>query len=330
MRIAIAIALNNFDRITRMWEILHYFENSPHELFIIGSGRAFSVVEEQFPESFGVTYPKNPQSEKEREEIIWLNNQFLSERLRYFKPDVMILDGEEFSARLAYQRRIPIISIDPQHLFQYARFNIAIPPNRFDVLMAEKDKLKNRPFRAKRYLLPTFIESSIRAHNAVVTKPIFRSRAIKELMPTTGDYILVFAWPNIQQELRHFRSIEQIAIAHVPMLRHRKEKERVVWEQKIDGSLGTVRKRRKEQLPQVLSTDELKSKLPESDEYVSYKISDTDGWLSELAASRALLADANPTAIAEAIALQKPMLIIPKADNFQQWCYAQYIENNKI
>jgi uncharacterized protein (TIGR00661 family) len=66
--------------------------------------------------------------------------------------------------------------------------------------------------------------------------------------------------------------------------------------------------------------------LPNNERYLQYAVADNEPWLSSLHTSKATVMDGELTAIAESIALRKPMLLVPHPQRFDQWCYAHYIE----
>jgi hypothetical protein len=109
------------------------------------------------------------------------------------------------------------------------------------------------------------------------------------------------------------------------MRKYREKREQVLWEQEIEGGEGILR-RRKQSLPSMIEQSELTIQLPPSTPYLTHKVASPEEWIPDLLSCRAVICDGNHTTIAEAITAQKPMLIIPKPDDFPQWCYSQYIE----
>ncbi len=326
MRIVIASALDKFNSVTRLWETIRYLTSQSHEWHVVGSGKAFEAVEKQYPDSFGVNYPRDAETEAEREQLLWQYNSDLEAKLQRFRPHVMLLDGEYFASQVAQKLKIPILSIDPQHLFHFARFDITIPPTQFAQLMEVKESVKQIPYRASHYLMPNFIQAPIRSKRAMLTQPVLPQDTLNS-EPTRGDKMLAFAWPSLQEDLALFSLVEQPVLAHIPLRKQRQKRERVLFEREVSGSEGQLLRRRKERLPQELAPAELDLQLPPSTRHVTYKIAGHESWSKDLVDARAVLIDGNPVTIAEAIALKKPMLVIPKPDDFPQWCFGQYVEH---
>lgn len=325
MRIVIASALDKLNSVTRLRETIRYMSGQSHEWHLVGSGKAFEAFEEEFPDSFGINYPQRAESEAEREELLWQHNRVLEGKLKRFRPHVVLVDGEYFAAKVAQQLKIPVLSFDPQHIFQFARFDITIPPAQFEQLSGVKEDTKQLPLRATHYLLPTFLKASIRSKHATLAQTALPEGLAAQ--PTSvGDYIQAFAWPSLQEDLDLFTMVEQQVVAHLPLRKQRANRERVLFEHEVNGSEGQVLRRRKERLPQELGLEELRSQLPPSTQHITYKVADHETWSSNLLNASAALIDGNPITIAEAIALHKPMLVIPRPDSFAQWCFGQHVE----
>lgn len=324
MKLTIATACEGLNRTTRVWRLIEHLQAQGHIISVVGSGRAFGALTDVVERTFTISYKPSPYGQSQ-EETNWQNNKFLLERLKQFQPQAMILDGEPFAASLANQLQIPIISVDHQHLFQFARLDLAIPPKQLDRLVEIKEHLKSRNYRAHTYLMPLFFDAQVSAPNAQITQGLTRMH-IDQLSPSQGDAFVAFGWPHIQSDLRACQLLEQKVEVHVPLRKHRKETERVVSDEEVHGSKGTLRRRRKEALPRKLESDELASMLPDDQPFITHQIAEPDSWLGALSQAKAVLMDGELTAINEAIALGVPMLLLPYPERFDQWCYAHMVE----
>lgn len=380
MNILIATALDHPDRITRFWEVLRYLSTTDHKVLIMGSGSGFAAVQEDYPDAFLLRYPEEAEDDSEFERLLWMFNRPLQGRLEQFAPQVMLWDGEPFSTHIARRVWLPVISMDPEYLYQYARFTITIPPSPFEQFMALKNKLKKRGFRAQRHLLPTFVKAKIRAQDVTLTQPIVRDE-VRTATPSYGENILALVGPELKNQLKEFRTAEQPVIAHLLLERQRgDQQEHVLFERELsvsedhtsivdedeiaafeaarlaemeeeDGWNDTVEpvieekvevapkpeeppasfqrkivKRRKRKLPDELNETELQSKLPPSEPGITYRVADPEAWTHDLQECKAVLSNGNATAIAEAITLKKPLLVVPKEDDFASWANAQHVE----
>ncbi len=117
MNILIASALNDSDRISRLWELLRYFSTTQHSLFLLGSGSGFAPFQDDYPDnSYSLQYPAASESDEDYGRLLWELNRPLQEPLEKFQPHVMLWDGEPFATHIANRVRVPIVSIDPEYM----------------------------------------------------------------------------------------------------------------------------------------------------------------------------------------------------------------------
>lgn len=124
---------------------------------------------------------------------------------RDFDPDIVITDFEPLSALLAKIERKPLISLDNQH--QLTNTRIGVPARYQKDFIADKLVIKSLIWRAQKYLVTSFFETPITKKNTQIFPPIVRKQVLS-LVPTTGDYILVYAGAHFDNVLRVLRKTQ--------------------------------------------------------------------------------------------------------------------------
>lgn len=325
MKIAIASTLDSFDRIARTQEILRHFAASERSCLVVGAGPDFLALEQIYPQHSFVS-SIDPDDAPTSTDGSSETSRRLFGRLRQFSPQAVLLDGTSPIESVAESLGIPIISIDPHFLFQFGHLDIMIPPTQFQELMSLKEQIRERLSPAQSYLIPNWFEPSFRSSQVILTQPLLRQDLTAE-PPSSGGILLAFAAPHILPDIPVFSTVEQPVQVFVSVDKQRQQKERVLWEREIKGTEGTMVRRRKQQLPQNLDTTELLSQLPDSTPHISYQLAQHELWVKAMPSCKAVLSDGHPMIIAEALFLQKPILVIPKHHDFASWGYAQYVEH---
>jgi uncharacterized protein (TIGR00661 family) len=200
--------------------------------------------------------------------------------LLVFKPDVIITDFEPWTAWSAALLRIPIISLDNQHMICSTAIKYPVQDwwsyikSRLVIFIAV-------PF-AKARIITTFFEVRITSSEAILVGPVLRP-SITRLKPTKKGPVLVYQTSDSNQEL--IKALKRI---------------------------------------------------PEKFVIYGFDRSDTDGnlqfrkfnetvFFTDLARSRAVIANGGFTLLTEALYLGKPVLSIPVEQQFEQLLNANYL-----
>ena len=364
MRIIYATKFEGLNRISRGWEILRYLRAQRHELFVIGSGRAFHRVEREFRTSFAILYPPpNHWGEIDPEEV-QQKNRSLEKRIERFQADLMILDGESFAAQLFNKLRGPVLSIDHLHYLDKSIMEIPIPPAKRDLLIEVKQALKDRGYWANKFLLPLFFNPSPTSDKVEVIPTLIPSEVIDIPVNSEDEAgFLAYYWEGILQQTKGFNELEEDILVHVP-LQVQKRIQRAEKEQQqstqepvkkhveqevpkrkrgtIEHRKGkkklakVVRRRRVEPTEpppevEVQPQEEFQGRplsecLPAPEQHVEYIAASSERWPQDIAHCKAVVLTGDMIPIAEAIHLKKPMLLIPREDRIDQWIQAHYIE----
>lgn len=107
-----------------------------------------------------------------------------------FKPQIVFTDFEPFSAMVAFVKKLPLISIDNQHIL--TNTNVVLPAKyRADAMIAKKFINYFIP-RAKSYLVTSFFPAVAINKKTFVFPPILRDEVLR-LPTSTKDYLLVYS-----------------------------------------------------------------------------------------------------------------------------------------
>lgn len=201
--------------------------------------------------------------------------------VRRFKPQVVISDFEPVSGLIASWNRLPLISLDNQHIFT----NCAVKyPKRF-----AREALMNRLVIAAylpkidETLITCFYHPEIIKKNTYLFPPILRKKILKA-KPTKGVHILVY----------------QTASG--------------------DDSAAKVLKKCPGEFVFYGCNKDLR------DGNVTYRKFSEDGFIKDLASSKAVICNGGLSLMCEALHLGKPILSVPIAGQFEQIANAWYLD----
>lgn len=110
--------------------------------------------------------------------------------IRAFHPHLIISDAEWFSSSLATFLRLPLVSLDNQHLLTHCR--VELPPmRRREYRLAYLFIRLFFSFGARRNLVTTFIRASVRHQPTTLLPPVIR-RSVREIQGSRGDYLVAY------------------------------------------------------------------------------------------------------------------------------------------
>lgn len=185
---------------TRAKEIITHLERQGHIVHVASFDRGL----------------RNLQSDFEVTEIYGLRLAYVRNRVRYRKTimgnllkapraarsikqltrlaqqwaiDVVITDFEPLTCRVAHHQRLPVISIDNQHLL--TRAQISYPRACRKDAAAAKLVTRLMTYGCDAYLVISFFEATLRRKDTFLFPPILRQEVL-QARPTIGDYVLVY------------------------------------------------------------------------------------------------------------------------------------------
>lgn len=125
--------------------------------------------------------------------------------------DVVITDFEPFTSRAGHRRRVPVISIDNQHIMTH--FQVATPPRyRADAAACRLLVRMMTPF-ATHYLVTSFFRAPSTRRNSEIVAPILRQR-ILDARSTFDGPVLVYVTTPAPQLIRLLSSVRAEFIAY--------------------------------------------------------------------------------------------------------------------
>ncbi|MCA9694422.1 MAG: glycosyltransferase family protein [Nannocystaceae bacterium] len=211
----------------------------------------------------------------------------LTERVRAFRPDLVITDFETYSAQAAERLGLPIVCLDHQQIV--TRTEVEVPRAlAWEAWVARRVVSRAQPRRAALNIISSFFFPPLRPRlgaATVLVPPILRD-AVLRATPTRGDHVLVYH--NAPEGLTGL--VEALA---------RVDRRFVLYN--LEPPKGAA--------------------LPAN---LEFRPPSTRGFLRDLAACEAVISTAGFSLISEAMYLGKPMLLLPNAGLFEQAINAHY------
>ncbi len=125
--------------------------------------------------------------------------------------DLVITDFEPLTSRAGHRRKLPIISIDNQHILTH--FTVATPPHyRRDATAAKLVTRMMTPY-ASHYLVTSFFDAPGRRKNSELVPPILRQQ-FQDAVPSTGGPILVYVTSPAPALIKILASVRADFIAY--------------------------------------------------------------------------------------------------------------------
>ena len=124
---------------------------------------------------------------------------------------LVITDFEPLTCRAGRRRKLPVISIDNQHILTH--FNVATPPHyRTDATAAKMLTRLMTPY-ASHYLVTSFFDAPSRRRNSELVPPILRQQ-IQDAVPSADGPILVYVTSPAPQLIKLLASVRAEFIAY--------------------------------------------------------------------------------------------------------------------
>ena len=273
-----------------------------HEILFCGGATAHKILEDQNEPI--VSVPALRQIMKANRvqygQTLWCNGKTLlrassvvnrlETAFREFGPDLLITDFEAFSPHAARRLDIPVLSFNHQQVVTEMKYSLPIRHWPGAMLTAAAIRLIV-PSDPAHVLLTSFFFGELKNPDRTTLVPPIIRPAVQALTPSTGDHVLVYF--NHADGARN--AIDVLA--------------------QVDAHF-------------VVYCDELEAhELPDN---VTCKSPCLDGFLADLASSRAVICTAGFTLISEALYLGKPLLVTPNGGIFEQTLNALFLEREGL
>jgi uncharacterized protein (TIGR00661 family) len=195
-----------------------------NKIKIVASAKAYSYLSKFFDveeiDYFKIVYRDN----KAANFLTLLNNTIrlpiilakswkISRIIRDFKPDVIITDFEPFVDYFAFFKRIPVISVDNQHIITNADHR-NLPQKYWLNSLIIKLIIKLFIIKSNRYFINSFYNCKIKDKNSILIKPLLR-KGILNAKITDKNHILVYQTSKSNRKLiEDLQKIKQKFIVH--------------------------------------------------------------------------------------------------------------------
>lgn len=211
----------------------------------------------------------------------------LADEFRDYRPDLLITDFEAFSPKAARRLGLPILSFNHQQVVTETRY--ALPAREWCHAATTYLAIKLIAPRHPDHILLTsfFFPPLKRPELTTLVAPIIRP-AVQAVTPTRGDHVLVY-----------YNETEG-----------------------ADYVLDTLRQVDATFTVYNFTTPDAPEQYPN----VTFKTPSLEGFLADLATSRAVMCTAGFTLISEALYLGKPLLVVPNRGIFEQTINAIFLE----
>jgi uncharacterized protein (TIGR00661 family) len=165
---------------TRSKVIIAWLLGQGHEVRVVSSSRAFTLLDNIFPgrvleiKGFHLAYKKLTVSKsrtlgltlRTAPEALQVNFRQYRQLLHGFRPEVVISDFESFSYFFAKLLRVPVISIDNMQIINRAHLDVTVPQAEREHYDLARLIVRAKLPRARHYLVTTFFELPLRLRYA--------------------------------------------------------------------------------------------------------------------------------------------------------------------
>ena len=276
---------------TRAKEIITHLQQRGHSVHVVSFDRGLRNLKSDFEvtEIYGlrlayvrnrVRYRKTILSNLLKAPRAARSLKQLAQLAEHWGIDLVCTDFEPLSCRFARHHRLPLISIDNQHLL--TRAEISYPRECANDAAAAKLVTRFMTHGCDAYLVLSFFGAPLRRKNTFLFPPVLRQEVL-QAQSTTGDYVLVYVTSPSAELVSVLKRIRQRFVCY-----------------------GFDRQ--------------------DSDGNLIFRPPGLERFLTDLAGSKAVLANAGFSLISEALHLRKPYLAWPLERQFEQVFNAYYVQ----
>jgi len=215
----------------------------------------------------------------------------LADELTTYRPDLLITDFEAFSPRAARRIGLPVLSFNHQQIITETRYTLPASL-RLQALVAMSVIKVIAPSKPEHLLLSSFFFPPLKHPSRTTLVPPIIRPAVQNLQPRQADHVLVYY--NQPDESSHV--LDQL---------RRIDAEFIVYNFDPPGPAQTY--------PNLV-----------------FKQPSLDGFLADLASSKAVVCTAGFTLISEALYLGKPLLVVPNRGIFEQTLNALFLQRENL
>ena len=299
MRVLYGVTGEGMGHAMRSRVVLEHLLAAGHQVEIMASGRAAAFLGKRFAD-VNTIHGLHMILEENRVrpgKTLWSNvvNGLLGvprnieayfELIGAFEPEVVISDFESWTYFYGRNHRIPILSIDNMQVIHRCELPEDIIEGNRTAFQLTKAFIKTKLPSCDAYYITSFFRPPTRKPDTYLFPPILRPEILTATRGSGGHLLIYQSGPN---------AALQAALAASGIESRIYGMRPGITEEVRDGNLRFV---------------------PFSE----------DGFISDLATSRAVIAGGGFTLMGEAVFLKKPMLALPLEGQFEQWLNAKYLE----
>lgn len=207
------------------------------------------------------------------------------------RADLLITDFEAFSPHAARRIGLPVLSFNHQQVVTETRYQL--PMRHWPAAAMTAGAITAiAPSHPRHVLLTSFFFPELRHPECTTLVPPIIRPAVQELEPERGDHVLVY----FNQTEGTGAVLDALRRVDVPFVAY---------------NFGTPER-------------------PERYPNITFKHPSLEGFLSDLAGSRAVICTAGFTLISEGLYLDKPLLVAPNGGIFEQTLNARFLEKEGL
>lgn len=301
MKILYGVPSEGMGHATRSKVIIEHLLSSGHELRIATSDRAFDLLERAFPgrcfriEGLHLKYNQGTVDKfasfahlmGNAPDALAANVQQYMRLWKEEVPDVVISDFESFTYYFARLRRIPLLSVDNMQVINRCELGFEVPDAERDSYQLAKAIIKAKVPFCQRYLITSFFDAPTRKPHTVVVPPILRDLVLETKAARHPVADHILVYQTASAQDDLVSGLQQVARQRF-----------IVYGLNRDEEMGNVTLR---------------------------KFSE-EGFVRELATSRAVITNGGFSLISEAVFLQRPVCSFPLGGQFEQFVNGAQIE----
>ncbi|MBN1508876.1 MAG: hypothetical protein JW955_18660 [Sedimentisphaerales bacterium] len=209
-RIIYAAAGEGFGHASRVHLIAQRFLDAGHDVLFVSSHRGLLYLRqyygERVKEIFGLTYEYSRGYVQPLATICKnvplitvgrrMNKALFDHAYRPFQPDLVVTDFEPFSAWWAWYHRVPLLSLDNEHMLTMCRLEHRLR----NVIPRITSTLVTRLHcvGARAYVMINFFKAPLRHESAVLAPPVVRE-VVTTLTPSNQGHIVVYSTTGAQE-----------------------------------------------------------------------------------------------------------------------------------
>lgn len=301
MKILYGIPSEGMGHATRSQVIIEHLLASGHDVRIATSDRAFTLLDKAFPgrcfriEGLHLRYEGGAVDKSATFAHLMANapEGLVKNVQQYFRlmkeevPDVVISDFESFTYYFAKLRGVPLLSIDNMQVIHRCKLGFEVPEEEDDSYQLAKAIIRAKVPFCERYLVSAFFAAQPRKPNTVVVPPILRQKILDARAARPPEGEHVLVYQTA--------SSQEDLIEGLRALRH------------IDFRVYGLHR------DEVIGNVTLRS-------------FSEDGFIAELASSRAVVTNGGFSLISEAVYLNRPICSFPLRGQFEQFVNGAEVE----